>query len=322
VSPVHCTDTEGTKLRIAVPESSIVDTLETNQWYQFEGVTRAASRGAELLCRPENGNIERTDRPESHTNPPLADRDGSWLTQLERSEEVVALTVQPRPTDGVVRADDPETFEIGAVCLTHCGETGDTAVYHREEAATRDEHLLLEHVAEDLSAGTTLLTYGGTNRPLELLYRRLALAGEGDVVPAGAEQALEQCFHADAARVVARAGANTLVEFAEQLGVETGAVRLGHYDVGLDPADWRDGWEIEPTPLSSVSDPQMIDRDYAALVERYLATGDGSANQTQLAQCLKAYASADLDVLHGLVRENVATQLGCPRLAGRLSDRS
>jgi hypothetical protein len=325
-STVHCTDIEGTELRVAVPEPSTVDPqLETGQWYRFDGVVRAKSRGAELLCPSEDGSIKRIDVPEQRTNPPLAEPEDQWLVQLGASEERIAVTVQPRPTDGVgsIRADDPETFEIGAVCLAHCDEAGDTTVYHREGPATRDEHLLLEHVAEDLSEAqeATLLTCGSDYQPLELLYQRLALAGEGDVVATGAERVLEECFHGDAERVAVRAGADTLVEAAQQLGIETGAVLLDDYDTGLDPADWRENWAIETTPLSDVSDPRMTDRDYSALVERYLDAEDESVDSAQLAQCLKAYASADLGLLRELVTEGTVAQLGCPRLSGRLPGR-
>jgi hypothetical protein len=321
-STVHCTDTEGTELRVAVPEPSAVGPpLETGQWYRFDGVVRAESPGAELLCPPGDSSAERIDAPERRPHPPLTELDDPWLVQLGASEEVVAVTVQPRPTNGAgsVRADDPETFEIGAVCFAHCDGTGDTAVYHREEPATRDEHLLLEHVVEDLSgaAGATLLTRGSDHRPLELLSQRLALAGEGDVVATGAEQVLEGCFHADPERVVGRAEANTLLEVAQQLGIEAGPVRLGDYDTGLDPADWRANWALETTPLSDVSGPRMTDQDYSVLVERYLGAGDESVDSAQLAQCLKAYASADLDLLRGLVTAGAVAQLGCPRLSGR-----
>ncbi len=319
---VHCTDTEGTKLRVAVPEPSALDPqLETGRWYRFDGVVRATSPGAELLCPSGDSSAERIDAPERRTHPPLAELDDPWLVQLGASEQVIAVTVQPRPTDGAgsVRADDPETFEIGAVCFAHCDGTGDTTVYHREESATRDEHLLLEHVVEDLSAaaGTTLLTRGSDHRPLELLSQRLALAGEGDVVATGAEQVLAGCFHADADRVAIRAETDTLVEAARQLGIDTGSVLLDDYETGLDPADWRANWAIETTPLSGPSDPQMTDRDYATLVERYLGAEDEAVDSAQLSDCLKAYASADLGLLRGLVTEGAVAQLGCPQPSGR-----
>ena len=318
---VHCTDTEGTKLRVAVPEPSALDPqLETGQWYRFDGVVRAESPGAELLCPSGDSSAERIDAPERRTHPPLTEIDDPWLVQLEESTQAIAVTVQPRPTNGAgsVRADDPETFEIGAVCFAHCGDSGDTTVYHREEPDTRDEHLLLEHVVEDLSgAAATLVARGGGNRQLALLYERLALAAEGDIVETGAERVLEGCFHANPERVVGRAEANTLVEVAQQLGIEAGPVCLGDYDTGLDPADWRANWALETTPLSDVSDPQMTDQDYSVLVERYLGAEDESVDSAQLAQCLKAYASADLDLLCGLVTAGAVAQLGCPRLSGR-----
>jgi hypothetical protein len=325
-SKLYCTDIEGTELRVAVPEPSTVDPqLETGQWYRFDGVVRAKSLGAEILCPPGDRSVGRINVPERRTNPPLAEREDQWLVQLGASEERIAVTVQPRPTDGVgsIRPDDPETFEIGAVCFAHCDGTGDTTVYHREEPATRDEHLLLEHVVADLSEaeGATLLTRGSDHHPLELLHQRLALAGEGDVVATGAERVLGECFHANVDRVTLRAGADTLVEAAQQSGIETGAVHLDDYDTGLDPADWRENWAIETTPLSDVSDPRMTDQDYAALVERYLGAEDESVDSAQLGQCLKAYASADLDLLREFATEDTVAQLGCPRLFGRLPDR-
>ena len=322
---LYGTDIEGTELRVAVPEPSTVDRpLETGQWYRFDSVVRATSRGAELLCPSGDGSVAPIDAPARRSDPP-ADRADPWLVQLGASEELVAVTVTLRPMDGVgsIGADDPETFEVGAVCFAPCNGAGDTTVYHREAPATRDEHLLLAHVVEDLSEadGTTLVTRGGSDHaPLALLSQRLALAGAGDVVATGAEQVLERCFHADADRVAVRAGADTLAEAARQLGIETDPVLLDDYEIGLHPADWRE-WAIEPTPLSDISDPRMTDRDYSALVERYLGADDESVDSAQLAQCLKAYASADCSLLCALATDGTAAQLGCPRLSGRLSDR-
>ena len=95
-STVHCTDIEGTELRVAVPEPSTVDPqLETGQWYRFDGVVRAKSRGAELLCPSEDGSIKRINVPEKRTNTPLAESEDQWLVQLGASEERIAVTVQP-----------------------------------------------------------------------------------------------------------------------------------------------------------------------------------------------------------------------------------
>jgi hypothetical protein len=267
--------------------------------------------------------VVHTDVPERGTHPPLSELDDPWLIQLGASDDVLAVTVQPRPTGrgAGVRAEDPETFEIGAVCLDYCDGAGDTTVYHREEPDTRDEHLLLEHVAEDISeaAGATLVVRGTDRSPLEMLHARLALAAEGDVVDAGAAEVLDDCFHANLWRVAARAGAGTLDEATGQLDIEVSPVSLDDYDIGVDPADWREDWETDVDSLSGVSDPRdprMSDRDYATLVERYLTVEDETMESAQLANCLKTYASADVSLLRELVTRGVADQLACPRLAG------
>jgi hypothetical protein len=325
-SIVYCTDIEGTRVRVAVRGRSAADPpWETGEWYRFDGVVRSRSCGADLLFPSGDGDAERIDTPERRTHPPLAELDAPWLVQLGASDEPIAVTVQPRPTDGVgnIRIEDPGTFEIGAVCFARCDGSGDTTVYHREEPDIQDEHLLLEHVVEDLSeaAGATLVTRGSDHRPLELLSQRLALASEGDIVETGAEQVLDECFHANTESVAVRAEADTLVAAARQQGIEHAPVVLSDYDIGISPVDWREDWELASTPLSDVSDPQMIDRDYATLVERYLATEDASIDPAQLARCLKAYASADLELLRELVRYGTMDQLGCPRLSGRLPGR-
>jgi len=323
---LYCTDIEGTELRLTIRASSAADLpLETGEWYRFGGVVRAGSLEAELLFPPGDGSLERIDPPERRTPPSLSDADEPWLIQLGASEEIIAVTVQPRPTDvpRSVRAGDPETFEIGAVCFAYCDGSGDTAVYHREEPDTRDERLLLQHVVEDLSEaeGATLVAHGSDHSPLEMLYTRLALAARGELVDTGAERVLEECHHADPERVTVRAGADTLTGAARHLGIEVGPVLLDDYDIGVDLTEWREDWELGTLPLSDVSDPRMTDQDYATLVERYLGTGDGSAESTQLGQCLNSYASADLALLCGLVTHGTLDRLGCPQLAGRLPRR-
>jgi hypothetical protein len=320
---LYCTDVEGTELRVAVRESPAGDlSWQAGRWYRLDGVVRSTSPGAELLFPSGDGSADRVDAPESRTHPPLADLDDPWLVQLGASDERVAVTVQLRPVDGAatspVRAAAPESFQIGAVCLSHCEEP-DATVYHREEPDVRDEHLLLQHVVEDLSeaAGATLVTRGTDRSPLGALRARLdAAAGDGVVDP-GAGAVLDGCFHADAGRVAARAAAETLTAAARELGVETDPVRLDDYDIGDDPADWREGWNTDDRPISGPSDPRMTDRDYAALVERYLGADDSVA-AAALGNCLKAYASADLSLLGDLATDDATGRLACSRPAGRL----
>ncbi|OYR46244.1 MULTISPECIES: hypothetical protein [unclassified Halorubrum] len=319
-SMVYCTDIEGTELRVAVQEPSATESsLETGKWYRFDRVVRSRSLGAQLLFPSGNSGVERIEAPEPQTHPPLAELDTPWLVQLGASDERIAVTVQPRPTDetGGIRVEDPETYEIAAVCFAYCDRSSDATVYHREEPDTRDEQLLLEHVVEDLSEaeGATLVTRGYDRFPLEMLYQRLAQASGGDVVGTGAERVLNGCFHATPESVPVRSEADTVVEAARQLGIEVDPVLLSDYDIGIDRADWRG--EVDTMPLSDVSDPRMTDGDYATLVERYLGPEDGSVDSAQLAHCLKAYASADLGLLRELVAHGTMDRLGCPRLSER-----
>lgn len=319
---LYCTDVEGTELRVAVRGLPGADpSWESNRWYRFDGVVRSTSPGAELLFPAGVGSTERIDAPERRAYPPSADLDDPWLTQLGASDDVVVLTVQPRPTDGSrsPRADAPESFEVGAVCFAYPDGAGDTTVYHREEPDTHDEHLLLQHVVRDLSEaeGATLVTHGADRSPLGMLRTRLALAAEGDTVEAGAGRVLDGCFHADTGSLATRAGAETLTAAARRLGVEHSPVRLDDYDIGLDPADWREGWETDEMSLSGVADPRMTDRDYATLVERYLRADEELAT-TELGGCLKAHASAELPLLGELATHEDTGCLACPRLSGRL----
>ncbi|MFT4945299.1 MAG: hypothetical protein ACI9K3_001246 [Halovenus sp.] len=313
---LYCTDIEGTELRVSAHRSLVPDPAwETGEWYQFDDVRRSDSSGAELRV-PSGAAVEGTAAPEQKTQPSPTALEDPWLLQLGASKERVAVTVQPRPTGTVagIRADDPDTFEIGAVCFAH-GD-GDTAVYHREEPDHTDEQHLLEHVVRDLTEadGATLLTGGTGQSPLELLGTRLDVAADGDIVDEGAAGALEGCFHADLRRVAARMGVDTLGAVAQQLGIEHSPVRLDSYDLGIAPADWRADWDIDDTPLSSVADPQMTDRDYAFLVERYLGDESESEHASEHSRCLKAHASAELSVLGELGADDAVGRLGCPRL--------
>ena len=317
---LHCTDIEGTELRVAVQEPSTAESsLEPGEWYRFNRLVRSRSLGAHLLLPSESDGMERIEAPAPQTHPPLAERDAPWLVQLGASDERIALTVQPRPTDepGNVRVGDPETYEIAAVCFAYCDRSGDATVYHREEPDPRDEQLLLEHVVEDLAEaeGATLVTRGYDRFPLEMLHQRLAQASGGDVIGTGAERVLEGCFHATPERVPIGSAADTVVEAARQLGIEVDPVLLSDYDIGIDRADWRG--EIDSVPLSDVSDPRMTDSDYATLVGRYLGPEDGSVDPAELARCLKAYASANLDLLRGLVAHGAMDRVGCLRLSER-----
>jgi len=321
---LHCTDIEGTELRVAVQEPSTTEwSLEPGEWYRFDRVVRSNSLGAHLRLPSESDGMEPIQAPEPQTHPSLAERDTPWLVQLGASDERIALTVQPRQTDatGSIRVEAPETYEIAAVCFAYCDRSGDATVYHREEPDPRDEQLLLEHVVEDLSEaeGATLVTRGQDRAPLEMLYQRLAQVSGGDIIGTGAEQVLEECFHATPGRVPTGSEADTVVEAARQLDIEVDPVLLSDYDIGIDRADWRGG--ADATPPSDVSDPRMTDSDYATLLERYLDPEDGSVGSAELARCLKAYASADLGLLRELVAHGTMDRLGCLRLSERRLER-
>ncbi len=80
---VHCTDIEGTELRVAVQEPSATESSwETGEWYRFDPVVRSRSLGAHLLFPSGNGSVERIETPEQQTHPPLAELDAPWLVQL------------------------------------------------------------------------------------------------------------------------------------------------------------------------------------------------------------------------------------------------
>ena len=311
---LHCTDIEGTELRVGVrgsPSGGL--SPETGDWYQFDGITRSGVTGVELLCG-ETGTAERIDRPDRRPRPPRSELDEPWLVQLGASNGLVAVTVQPRPTGEVtaVSATDPESFEIGAVCFDAPGESGEPTVYHREEPDAEDERLLLQHVVGDIAAaeGATLVT-GDRDATLELLYARLAVTAGGDVVESGAQHVLGRCYHADLGGLTARLGADSLADAAGQFGIESSPVRLDDYDTGLDPAEWRN-----TSAVGDVSDPRMTDRDYAVLVERYLA-GE-VAEPAALSACLKSYAGTALPLLCELSGYDAVDRFGCPRLAGQL----
>jgi hypothetical protein len=308
VCMLHCTDIEGTELRVAVREPSAAGLPpEAGEWYRFDGVARSGSPRSALVVPADRGGVERIGPPDRRPHPSRADLDDPWLVQLGASEAVVAVTVQPRPTDGVadIRAADPETFEIGAVCLAHLGGPDEATVYHREEPDTRDEHLLLQHVVRDLSeaAGATLVTRGGDRSPLEMLRTRLVAAAAGNVVGAAADRVLDGCFHAELAAVAGRTGADTLDGAARQLGVEFAPTLLDSYDLEADPGDRQAD--------AGADGSRMSDRDYATLVERYLDADDSAA---ALGRCLKDYAGEDLGLLRGVAASGAADRLACSRL--------
>ena len=322
-STIHCSDIEGTELRVVVQEPPATDlSLETGGWYRFDGIVRPDSLDAQLLFPSGDRSVKRIETPERQTPPPPAELDDPWLIQLGASDELIAVTVQPRPSDRAesIRVDDPGTFEIGAVCFAYCDRPGEATVYHREEPETRDEQLLLEHVVEDLSEakGATLVTRGNDHAPLDMLFHRLARASGGDVVPTGAERVLDDCFHAIPESVATRTGADTLADVGDHPDTAANEIMLSDHDIGVDPVVWREDWEIDATALSDVSDPRMTDRDYATLVEWYLGAEDGPVDPARLASCLKAYASSDLDLLCAAVADGAMDRYGCPRLSGRL----
>ncbi|ESS11126.1 MAG: hypothetical protein A07HR60_02272 [uncultured archaeon A07HR60] len=320
---LYCTDIEGTQLRVGIHQTSGADlTWQSGQWYRFGGLVRSETLDTELRFPPASGSAERVEPPERQTHPPLSELDEPPFVQIGANETVIALTVQPRSTDGSqsIDATDPETFEIGAVSLAPCDGASQKTVYHREEPPTRDEHLLLDHVVEDLSsaAGATLVTPGNSNSSIKLLSTRLALAANGDVVDTGAENVLDDCFHATTDQLLIRTQTDSIVQAAQESGTETHLVSLDDLETGLNPVDWRQDWETIPEPLSTVFDPQMIERDYLTLVDRYLESADESSETAALGRCLKAFASADCDRIRGLVTDGVMDQIGCSRLAGRI----
>jgi hypothetical protein len=320
---LYCTGADGIELRVTVDGVSDANrSWKTNQWYSFENVVQSRTHGTELLLPSEDGGAERIDTPEHRTHSSPVESEDPWLIQLGASDEVLGVTVQLRPTDAIsgVRADDPASFEVGAVCLAPCGGSAEATIYHREEPDARDEQLLLQHVASDLSERkeATLVTRGVTRLPLEMLQARLDRAAGGDIVDAGAAQVLDGYFHANLSRVAARRNLDTLRSAAERLNIERSPVSLDDYDIGLDPVDWREGWKIDDSSLSSDSDPRMTDRDYATLVEQYLGTDEESHRTAELARCLKAYVRADWSLLCAVVASDAVDKLACSRLATRL----
>lgn len=319
---LFCTDCEGTELRVGVRGSGDATVLlDTRQWYRFDDVVRSTALGAELIVRADVGDAEQVDPPKRRSHPPLSELDEPWLTQLRASERVVAVTVRPRPMSGTTppEAGDPEAFEIGAVCLGD-SDADETTVYHREEPEPRDEVLLLEHVVADLSEITeaTLVTRGRDSTPLGLLRARLAAVSGGEILDSDAVQVLEKCFHANLSRVPDRAGETGLAATAQRLGIDHDRVSLENYDTGLAPSEWREGWNLDDSTLSAVTDSRLTDRDYATLMERYLAADDESTATAELGRCLKAYASVDIPLLGALASEDALGALGCSRPARRV----
>lgn len=315
---LYCTGIDDTKLRVRVPAHPGTDSpWETGRWYRFDGVVRSGSSDEELLFPPAEGRVKRTGAPEHQTRPSSESND-PWLIQLAEADDIVAVTVQPRPTDRMedVRPEDPGSFEIGAVCFAPCDGTGDRTVYHREDPDLRDESLLLQHVVSDLSENAEMaLVTRGARSPIELLHARIDRAAGGDVINAGAEQVLDRHFHADLRRVTARTGVDSLQSVAGDPDIEAGPVRFSDYDLGGDPPDWRD----DQPSITDASDPHMTDRDYATLIEWYLDPDDETADPGELARCLKAYASRDLPLLRATAANDAVARIGCPRLVGRLS---
>lgn len=320
---LYCTDIEGTQLRVGLHQTSSTNqTWQSGRWYRFDGLVPSESLDVELRFPLTSGSVERIEPPESRTYPSPSELEEPTVVQIGASDTVMALAVQPRSTDEFrsVDARDPETFEIGAVCLAPCDGTSQTTVYHREEPATRDEHLLLDHVVEDLSraAGATLVTPGKGRSSITLLSTRLALAADGDVVDTGAETVLDSCFHATTDHLLVRTQTDSITQAARKSDTETYPVSLDDFETGLSPADWRKDWDSMPEPLSTVSDPHMTERDYLTLVERYLGATDESSETAVLGRCLKAFAGADCDRINGLVTAGVMDHVGCSRLAGRV----
>lgn len=318
---LYCTDIEGTKLRVALQDSSLSTGWETDQWYRFDGVIQSQTLETELRVASETGSVEPIDAPGMQSFPPHSELEDPGLIQTDTSSEIIAVAVHPRVADGAagVRVGDPATFEIGAVCFAHCLQAGETTVYHREESELRDEHLLLQHVFEDLSNldGATLVTDETDHSPIKMLYQRLALAADGEIIDSGARHVLDDCFHASIDRIAERTESETVMRAAQKLDIAANPVSLDNHNIGINPADWRGEWKKLPEALSTVSDPRMVDRDYATLVERYVGAEDELADLSQLAQCLKAYASADLELIRGFAAHGSLDQLGCLQIAGR-----
>ena len=317
---LYCTDIEGTQLRVGVQESISADLdHEIDGWYRFDGIVRSQSLRAELRLSG-NGSIERIETPEKDTQPLLADLNDPTLIQMDSSAEVIGMTIQPRSASmtASVGATDPEGVEIGAVCLVHCDGTGETTVYHREEAHPQDEHLLLQHVVEKISGveRVTLVTHDHNNSQIEMLYDRVALAAEGEIIDSGAERVLDDCFHVTTEQVAIRTGADTVIQAARQMNIDVSSVLLDNYDIGIEQTDWRDDWEALPETLPSASVPRMTDQDYEVLLERYFDDESSSGDSAELARCLKAYASADLELIRGLIAQGVMDRLACSRVAG------
>jgi hypothetical protein len=62
VCMLHCTDIEGTELRVAVREPSAAGLPpEAGEWYRFDGVARSGSPRSALVVPADRGGVERID---------------------------------------------------------------------------------------------------------------------------------------------------------------------------------------------------------------------------------------------------------------------
>lgn len=316
---LYCTDADRTQARVAVNEPSRADSpdWQQGQWYEFSEITRTHAAGdAMFSVTPTDGRCARIDPPAMESPSGAATTATHSVAQLGERPDRLGLTVVAVPASGgsAISPGAPESYEVTAVCLDAFNAATDPDVYHREAADSHDERLLLEHVIEDLTRtdAETLVTWGGGVDSIELLASRHQQLRDGDILDQTSADVFDGFYYADLSRLGARHSHDDPVEMAQSLGLPAEYPRFDPDTLESDPSEWRADWDLEQTPLTSATETRLVERDYRALVDSHL-TGS-STTPAALGECLKGFASAQLEPLQSVSSHDVAARLGCPQL--------
>lgn len=292
---IHCTDEEGTHLKITIFNDDHLADYEftENQWYRI-GPCPTDVYGGSIGIKVRRGTeVTEIDdiEPASHLG---FETENPSLVQLGASSGRVGIDIETVATvpeseireykdanNGDVNPEHYELVAVGVGYQSRGGEPTDTEVILRESLEADDEFRVIENVV-DYAHGTdatTLLTFGGTWFDVPVIRERAEItaetAGVGQERLERVHRILDSLFHADLKQGVYRVfDGGSLEETAEKVGTRPPETFWDVYSHNLNPEEERQ--TFDDGPWDSLQDPVFYNKDMLYFGDHFLGTREDS----------------------------------------------
>jgi len=313
---IHCTDKEGTHLKITVfYDDHLADYEFTeNQWYRIGPCPTDVYGGSIGIKVQRSTEVTEIDDIEPSEHSGFKTEDAS-LIQLGASAGRVGIdietvaTVPEREIEAYKDANsgdvNPEHYELVAVGVGHQSrrsEPTDTEVILREGPEPDDEFRVIEDVADYVrqADATTLLTFGGTWFDVPVLHERAEItaetAGVGRERFERVRETLDSLFHADLKQGVYRVfDGGSLEETAEKVGAKPPETFWDDYRYDLNPVEARR--TFDDGPWDNFHDSEFYNKDMLFFGDHFLKTREDppeSVPRRALYKMIHEYTRTDI----------------------------